>query len=243
MIQAYTHFFKDSKPFTGEKKTYDGLPGTIDEPTYRGLRLVTTTVDEKLQYFEETQGEFIFASLSQEATNASGNARADLIVEGENWGSFSSLELLKLHSLIENGELEKMYDSIPTRDESKRWEACTEDMYKDRSIVQSPVLLGKKHTTTKESYILPDPNLDKLKDTSKYQPSVAEKTTPVHVGDYTVQEFSGQWSARQKAGVLRRRTILLSAITEALKKANEAEAVASKLLPVKLFNYLHRGIN
>ena len=86
-----------------------------------------------------------------------------------------------------------------------------------------------------------DPNLANLKSGADYRPQVAQKDSIIDVGEYSYQKFTGEWSHRQRAEVLRRRTNLLTAVIEALKVANEAEALKSSLTGKKIFDYLHRG--
>lgn len=239
-IRDYLSFFiKGGKNFTGEKNTYEPLPDTVDYPSERSHRKVVTTVKEKLAYFVETSAEYINAKFAQEKTNSLGVAQADLIVEGVNWGRFTSLELLALKSLLTNNELTQMYEHIPVRADDKEWERSTEESYTDREIFQSPLIRGEKKTVTKEQYILADPNVQYLKDTSKYQPVTATKDTPQKLGDYTYQTFSGEWTPRQRALLLRRRTTLLNAVIEAIKVANEAPVEKSELTAERIFGYLH----
>ena len=61
------------------------------------------------------------------------------------------------------------------------------------------------------------------------------------MGDYTVQTFSGEFTHKERAEILRRRSELLSAIVEALKIANEVESVSSNMTADKLFKFLHKG--
>jgi len=241
-IGDYIQFFKDKQSaFKGEKKTYTPKLGTVDIPGDRGNKLVTTTVKEKLDWLKETNQEYIDALFSQEATNAAGVAKAELTVDGVAFGSYSSLELLRLKSLLENGELEKMYSTIPVRNDDEEWTKTSEEQYQSREIFESSKSEGIKKSITKENYILNDPNLSSLKDTSSYKPQVAQKDTVLELGDYTFQKFSGEWSHRERAELLRRRTKLLNAVIEALKVSNDAEAVKSNMNADKLFNFLHTG--
>lgn len=241
-IKDYLHFFKDKQSaFKGEKKTYEPKPGTIDVISERGNKIVVTTVDEKLDWLKETNSEYIDSLFSQEATNASGLAKAKLIVEGVEFGEFSSLELLRLKSLIENGDIEQMYSNIPVRGDDEDWNKTSEDQYKSRNVYESKKQEGVRKSITKESYIISDPNVKELKDSSSYKPQVATKDTVTELGDYTYQKFSGEWSHRERAELLRRRTKLLSAVIEALKISNEAEAISSNMTADKLFGYLHTG--
>ena len=241
-IKDYIQFFKDKQSaFRGEKKTYDAKPGTVDIPSERGNKMVVTTVTEKLEWLKETNSEYINSLFSQEATNAAGVAKAKLIVDDVNFGEFSSLELLRLKSLLENGELEQMYSNIPVRADDEEWNKTSDDQYVNREIFEGKKQEGIRKSVTKESYIISDPNVKELKDSSSYKPQVATKDTVIELGDYTYQKFSGEWSHRERAELLRRRTKLLSAVIEALKVSNEAEVVESNMNADKLFGFLHTG--
>lgn len=241
-LEDFIKFFKGSQgSFKGVQKTYDARPGTIDQPNERGVIVITTTVDEKLKWLEENSKEYIDALFAQEKTNATGQAQAPLVIEGQTIGIFTSLELLKLKSILESGNLLGMYENIPVRPDDEQWESSGAEMYSGRQgVFQSKQLMGVKKSILKESYILPDPNIDKVK-AGTYTPQIASKDTVQELGDYTVQKFSGEWSHRQRADVLRRRTVLIGAVIEALKIANEVEASSSALNSGLLFNYLHRG--
>lgn len=221
LIGDYVTFFKGKQSeFRGIKKTYAPRPDTVDLPSERAFNLVVTTVDEKLDYLEETVGEHIDNLFSIEATNASSFAIAELVVEGQSWGVLSSLELLRLKSLIETGDLEQLYTNIPVRSDSDIWNESKDPAYTNRSVYEGPQQAGIKKSITKESYILPDPNVQYLKDTSKYVPVQGTKDTILELGDYTIQHFSGEYSHKDRAEILRRRSKLLSAVIEALKNVN-----------------------
>lgn len=237
MIVDFAKFFgKSQGAFLGEKRTYQPKEGTIDDPSKRKNVLVQTTVGEKFNWFQDNAKEYIDALFSQEKTNASGVAKAELVVDGESWGELTSLELLRLKSIVEANNLHVMLDQIPVRSDAEEWERTTAEMYQDREIFETPLVEGVSKTTEKEDYILKDPNVNP--DSPNYTPVVAHKTTTVELGDYTHQRFSGEWSQRQKAEALKRRSKLLVAITEALKKCNEVEAVPSEITSDKIFGYL-----
>jgi len=241
-VKDYLKFFKDKQgQFKGEKKTYTPADGMIDVPSERGIVKVVTTVDEKLEYLEDTHKEYIDNLFALEATNASGGVRAPLIVDGVKFGDFSSLELLRLKNLLENGELDAMYQSIPVRSDSEVWNKTSNEDYSGRDIYESPMVSGEKKSTTKESYILSDPNVALLKNTDSYKPQIASKDTIITLGSYTRQLFSGEWSHRERAEVLKRKSKLLNAVIEAIKVANDTEVVESEMTANKLFTYLHKG--
>ena len=238
MIRDFIGFFKNKQgAFRGEKRTFTPREGTIDEPSKRTNTLVQTTVSEKLGWFIDNSKQYLDALFSVEATNASGTAKAILTVDGESWGEFTSLELLRLKSVIESNELKGMIENIPVRSDSVIWEDNTSEQYEGRQIFQTPIVEGTEKTTVKESYILEDPNIAKI-DAKSYSPQLGIKNTVMEIGDYTHQKFSGEFTQRKKADILKRRSALLAGVIEALKECNNCEAVESKLNADKIFGYL-----
>lgn len=243
LVNDYVAFFKNQQgQFKGRKKTYSPRPETVDEPSMRGNVKVVTTVEEKLSWFTEHAIDYLDKKLSVEATNASGVANADLVVGGKVIANLSSQELLSLKSFLENKELISMWLSIPVRSDSEIWNPTIEEMYSTRDIFEKPLMSGIKKSLTKEQYILEDPNISKLKDASGYKPQIATRDTPLELGDWTDQEFSGEWTHLKRASLLQRRDVLYSSVIEALKKANEVEAVPSNVTASTIFNFLHKGI-
>jgi hypothetical protein len=242
MVNDYTIFFnKSGGAFLGSKATYEPREGTVDEPSKRGVRRLVTTVDEKINYFVNESKGFVDALFSQEKTNALGDAQADLVVNGTNWGTFTSLELLRLKSLLEAGDLgnlEKMIEVIPVRKEDAIWKISEDPEYTEREgIWESPLLRGVQKTTEKEQYILQDPNV-MSGNAKSYTPQIGVRNITRELGAYSAQVFSGEWSHVQRAGVLKRRSDLIVAVVKALKECNECEAEKSTLTAEKIFNYL-----
>lgn len=239
--EEYVKFFKThGGSFTGEKKTYEPKTGTIDIPSERVNRLVITTWDEKEKYLREHSKEYIDALFSQERTNASGTAKAKLMVDNIPFGEFTSLELLRLKSLLEGATLKEMYETIPVRSENEAWKKSINESYTGRNIFETELRNSIVKTTIKENYILTDPNISKV-ESAKYTPQVSVKDSVLELGDSTYQKFSGEASAMERAMILARRTKLLVAVIEAMKTANEVEAIPSEMTADKLFGYLHTG--
>lgn len=241
-LQDYLKFFKDSQgSFKGIKKTYAPRPDTIDEPSERQNKIVVTTVKEKLDWFVENNTEYLQDILNIEATNAAGMAKAELKVGGQSFGELSSLELLRLKGFLESSDFEKMYLNLPVRPDNEIWAKSDNEMYVNREIYETPLQSGVKKSTEKVSYILEDPNIANMKNADAYKPQVAVKTIPIELGDYTIQNFSGETSHRERAEILRRRSELLTAVVIALKEANNVEVVESKFKAGDFFDYLHTG--
>lgn len=242
LIKDYITFFKNNQgSFKGVRGTYEPRPGTIDDTSKRGFQLVVTTVSEKLKWLEDIVGPHITDLMSLEATNASGAARAQVFVDGQSLGEFSSLELLRMISLLEKGDMEAMYSNIPVRTETESWTRSADENYVNRDVFENELTRSVAKTTLKEDYILNDPNAERYREGVSVSPMVAQRSTVVELGDATIQRFSGELSHRERAEILLRRTKLITALKEALKKANEAEVVTSDMTATKLFNYIHRG--
>ena len=242
LVSDYTSFFtKKQGHFKGIKKTYEAIPGTMDEPSLRGITKIETTVDEKLQWFEEQSCNYLDQKLSIEATNASGTAGAELIVAGKSFGYLSTLELMSLKSLLENRELTSMYSNIPVRSDSEIWNKSENEDYLGRDIYEQALMSGTRKTTLKEQYVLDDPNISKLKDASGYKPQISSRDTTVELGYWSTQNFSGEWTHTKRANLLARKNVLYLAVIEALKKANDVTAVESNIKAKQIFKYLHYG--
>jgi len=241
MVNDFTKFFiKSQGSFIGARSTYEAREGTVDDISKRSYQPVITTVEEKFKYFIKESEDFINALFSQEKTNASGNAVATLTVDGQDWGVFSSLELLRLKSLLESGDLGNLtalLENTPVRSNSQIWNRTETDEYSKRTVWETELISGVSKTTAKEEYILQDPNLASGK-INNYIPKVSVKTTTIEIGDYTNQYFSGQWSHRERAGALKRRNDLLIAVIQALKECNECISIESDLTAERIFGYI-----
>jgi hypothetical protein len=217
--------------FKGSRKTYTPIDGYADEPQKRGYELVASTVSEQLNWFKEHTIDYFNVVMAIEKTNASG-VTAPLIVNGVNWGDFSTLELLRLKSILD-GKFKAMIGEIPIRKETTIWKTSTDDNYANRDVFESPLEEGYAKTTLKEAYILTDPHAT---GTSTRQPIVEHKSTTVNIGQYTSQDFSGEYTNRQRAELAIKFDKLYKAVIEALETANNIESVESDL-GTKVLNY------
>lgn len=242
MVRDYIDFFaKGKSAFIGKFQSYTPEDGTLDEPGENINQVVSTTVAEKLTWFEENAEPYINHLFKQEATNAAG-VYINLKVEGEDWGKVSTLELLRLKTLLENPDLQKMYETLPVRSDTELWNKSAHTAYVGRDVFELPVHTTSKNTLLKTTIILADPNLEKLGNGAKYTPVTAEVTTPKKLGTIISQRFTGETSHRFRATVLKRKSVLYDAVITALKEANEAEAVNSAITANKIFSFLHKPI-
>lgn len=242
MTQEYKTFFDKSQgAFKGIRKTYVPREGFADDPSMRQFSKVITTVKEKFDWYEEKAGEFINNTLAIDRTNGQGAMSVDLVVDGQKIATMNVLELMKLKSIITKMGMAEMYSQLPVRSDAEIWAQTDDEMYQGREIFETELSKGIKRSETKTDYILEDPNLKNMTDTSRYNPQRAIKSTIIEVGNYTVQNFSGETTQRYKAGILDRRSKLLEAIEAAIKEANDTIVQYSNMTAQKLFDYLHRG--
>jgi len=241
-LEDYVKFFKSSQgAFKGIRKTYVAKDGEIDDPSKREFKVVQTTAREKWEWLRVNNRAYIDALFSVEKTNASGTAKAHLIVDGVDWGEFTSLELMRLKGLLSDANLIEMISTIPVRSDEVEWEKSDEDMYKNKEVYETKEVKSIVKTTLKQGYIMSDPNVALLKDSAGYKPQIATVDTIKELGEATLQHFTGEWSHRERAETLARRQRMLMAVIEALKTANEAEAVYSELNVTKIFDFLQEG--
>ena len=238
-LKEYFSYFRNSQgDFKGSLKTYEPAVNYADVPKNRESTNVVTTVDEKINYLFKILAPAFSGQLDIEATNASGMAKADLVINGVKWGTFSSLELMRLKNIVTDPKLTDMIKNIPVRSDKREWVPTEVDQYKDRNIVQTPDKSYSEFTTEKTQYILSDPNVSTSDSKINYVPQVATKTTKVEVGSGTFTEFSGEWTHRQRANTLKKLSDVVVAVTEALARANSTEVVSSDLSGTQLFNYI-----
>lgn len=231
MLDDFLAKFKNKQGlFKGERRTYQAIDNYADDPGKRGYTAVASTVKEQLDWLKLHTADFLGITFSVEKTNASG-VKAKLEVDGQDWGEYSTLELLRLKSILDS-KLKAMVAEIPIRKETVIWTPTADSNYQGRDIFESPLDEGFSRTTIKESYILTDPHPD-----LKRQPQVGEKGTIVNVGKYTTQEFSGEFTNKQRADLQVKYNKLYTAVIEALENANNIEAQTSDLGD-KVLDYL-----
>lgn len=242
MIAEYGLFFARNRgAFKGIKKTFTPRDGYMEDARYMGNTQVVTTVDEKLQWFEQNAAPFLGQLFQIEATNSLGAKTVELVVEGISFGKLTALDLMRLKTLLTKKEWETMYSEIPVREDDEVWIPTTNAEYTGREICETALVEGITRTTESEEVILKDPNLDPTKLPANYNAKVTTKKKTVETGNYSMQKFTGEWTHRQRAELLRRRSQILVAVIEALKVVNDTEVVEPNLNVCKFLNFLHYG--
>lgn len=242
LIGDYAKFFKTNQgSFRGVKKTFTPREGFPEDPSKMGTTTVVTTVDEKLDWFQQQFSAWLNQVFSLEATNSRGANTVELKVGNVSFGQLSAIELMRLKNILTDKALESVFENIPVRSDSEVWVPTTNPDYSGRAVFETAMLSGVTRTTEKEEVILKDPNIDPAHLPANYQAKTTIKNRLIETGDYTTQNFSGEWTQRQRAELLRRRSVLLEATIEALKKVNDIEVEDSRLNVDNFVNYLLKG--
>jgi len=213
--------------FKGERKTYTPIEGYADEPTKRSWKSVASTVKEQYNWLVTHSKDYLEVVFAIEKTNSLNIAKADLIVNGNNWGTYSTLELLRLKSLLD-GKLKSIISEAVIRNEDTTWKLSNDEAFVGRNIFETPVESGFSKTTLKETYIVFDPHI-KEGQVNNRPPVTAEKTTQVNIGEYTSQSFSGELSIRERAELLVKYEKLYQGVISALETANNIDITPSDL--------------
>lgn len=224
--------FSKPEKFTGFHEEFyplsEGENGKV-EKVDTSSKEVETTVIEQVEFLQKHVGEVWNLVLSKEETNSSGNAKADLIVDGVNFGVYSATTFLALKSQLT--QLRNLYKNIPLRDTAKTWmpDKNRKNIYKtseDRRI----------RTAKKTNYkTFPD-------STGKFPDQIKEWNEDVPIGTIGKVHYSGAISAMEKGELLSRIDQLISAVDDARVRANDCEFVKVELHN-KLFDFIHKGLN
>lgn len=242
LIADYATFFKTKQGmFRGERKTYVPREGYLANESMTGTTRVATTVDEKFDWFNAQLKNYLNDVFSVEATNSRGAKTVELVVNGHSFGNLTALDLMRLKNILSNKDLESVYANIPVRSDSEVWNPTDDPEYDNRKVFETDLLKGVAKTTEKEEVILKDPNLDPAHLPANYNAKTTVKSKTVEIGDYTMQKFTGEWTQRQRAELLRRRSELLEAVITALKEVNDSEVEKSNLDVENFVDYLYRG--
>ena len=118
-------FKKNQGMFQGIKKTFKPRDGYAEDARYMGTTKVATTVEEKLEWFEQNSIPYLNELFAVEATNSAGAPRVELIVDGISFGKLTALDLMRLKTILTSKPLEDMYNNIPVRSDAEVWlEGC-----------------------------------------------------------------------------------------------------------------------
>lgn len=226
MLADMTSKFKGKQTlFQGHRDTYDAIAEYADDPTKRGFKAVESTVGDQLAWYKKYSKDYMNTVFSIEKTNSIG-VKAHLIVEGNDWGEFSTLELLRLKSILD-GKTREMIKELPIRSETSIWTKTTAPEFEGREgIWETPIDSGHATTTLKRMEVVADPY---VKEAPGRAPVVQQVDSKVNVGKYTKQRFSGEITNLQRATMEVKINTLYQAVIEALETANNIDSEESTL--------------
>jgi hypothetical protein len=219
-------FTKQDAAFDGMLKHYVAMEEDSEQIPDESKEMVST-VKDKLQATIEAIVVGLDAHLSKEETNSAGIAKAELVVDNTNFGTFSATSLLALEAQL--SKIKELYQAIPTLDSTRKWTFDsqkgfykTEEEVKFRSIKRPKVVV--KYEATKE------------------HPAQTELLyLDFQVGKYETTYTSGKITMAQKATLLKRIEDLLESVKIARSKANNVE-VNNLKTGEKIFAFINKGI-
>lgn len=233
MVDDMSTKFKNKQGlFMGLRKTFEAKSDHPDQPEKRQFQNVSSTVDEQIQWLTKHSEDYLTTVLSIEKTNAQ-NVCAELVIDGQSWGKYTTLELLRLKGIMD-GKLRDMVQNLPIRPETVIWSKTQDPVFSGREIYEAPIEKGETKTTLKRTVIVEDPH---IKDSPNRPPVTQPIDTPVVTGSYTTQDFSGAITNRERAEMEVRYDKLYKAIIAALEEANGTEMEQSDL-GKKFLNYV-----
>ncbi len=218
-------FNKKQDHFDGFLKSYTPFDelGEKVEPEGKELQ---TTVSEKLVYAQEAVIRAIDATVSKEETNASGNAKAELKVNGKSFGIFSATSLLVLERYLT--WLREEYKDIPTLDPAKSWK---KDNQSGRSIYTTQPFVSYRVLRKNRPVVL-------AAATDKHPAQVNLVEEEVQVGKYSSVYSSGKLTPLEKSLLLGKIDALLCEVKITREKANQADVIQKKV-GKEIFDFIH----
>ena len=224
--EAKKIFSKNAILFDGMIKKYvptEENAEQIPDETKEMVSTVKQSINDTLQAVIISMD----ATLSKEETNASGTAKADLIVGEKMFGTFSATTLLALESQL--SKVLDLYKNIPTLDTARKWNFDEQnDFYRTDEEV--------KFRTIKRPKVIV-----KYEATERHPAQTELVNIDFQVGKYETTYFSGRITPLQKKQLIDKLEALITAVKIARAKANNVE-VNNVKLGQEIFNYLNEGI-
>lgn len=224
MEECVNTFTKKAEHFDGVKKIYSPNNDN-EEKVPPDIKEIVTTVSEKLDYASVAVIKAIDATLSKEETNASGLAKADLVI-GKKTVTLSATSLLALEKKLVG--IRDEYKTIPTLDPARTW---TKENQTGRDFFVAPIET-KYRVVKKQRPLIMAPATD------KHPAQVQLVTDEEQVGKYETTYTSGKFTPGEKSEILGRIDDLILNVKMAREKANQTEVKQVKL-GEEIFNYIH----
>lgn len=225
MEETINTFTKKAEHFDGVQKLYKPYEEggeQIPEET----KEVVTTVREKLDYAKTIVIKSMDATISKEETNASGTARANLTVNGVDFGDFSATSLIALIRTLE--KIREEYKAIPTLDPTKSWVKADTT---GKMLYETPVEVKFRAVKTKVPLVLSPA-------TDKFPAQVQVYDSDKQVGKYETTYRSGRITPTEKSNLLAKIDDLVLAAKKAREKANQTKAIQIEV-GKKIFDFIH----
>lgn len=228
--EAITTFTKRDDHFEGLIKTYEAFDESATGTNKTEQKEVVTTVADKLLYIKDAVSNGLNAQLSKEETNASGTAKAELVVGDVNFGTLSATSLLALEK--ELTQLRRVYSSIPTLDPAKGW--------KRDEMSEVPLFITDKATTFRTSKV---EDFVTVYEATKEHPAQVEKVVKdVTVGKYLTTYKSGKITPLAKSKMLSRLDSILLSVKRARSRANQVDVVKCSI-GTQLLDFINGDLN
>lgn len=209
MIKKYIAAEENAEQIPDESKEMDS---TIKQALEATLAPVITSID---------------ATLSKEETNASGVAKAELVVGDKSFGEFSATALLAMEAQL--AKMLDLYKAIPTLDTSKKWEFDGQnDFFRSNEEV--------KFRTIKRPKVIV-----KYEATENHPAQTELINIDFQVGKYETTYFSGRITSNQKAQMIHRFEELIEAVKIARSRANNVE-VKNVHIGKEIFGFIHGNV-
>lgn len=188
---------------------------------------ITTTVEDRLQWYRTSVQDFIDLNLQKDKTNQT--AMADLVVDGVVLAKeVPAVTLLMLENRLQ--DVRKVLVAVPTLESGYEWE---HDKLSNLFKTKEPKVTFSTKKTMKPVVLAPA--------TDKHPAQVKEVFEDVPVAKITVDTYSGMLTSAEKATLLARLDKLLKATKQARVTANDVKAVNDKM-GEKIFDWLYSGV-
>ena len=219
-------FTKHATDFEGLVKKYIPTEENAEEIPDE-TKEISLTVKEALDQALVPVAVAINATLSKEETNASGKAKAELIVGKKNFGEFAATTLLALESNL--GKLLDLYRAIPTLDAARKYQF-------DKKINRYRSDEEIKFRTIKRPKVIV-----KYEATDKHPAQTELLNLDFQVGKYLTTYFSGKITQTQKSTLVEKLEQFIEAVKVARAKSNNVDVINVKLADA-IFDYLHKNV-
>ena len=225
-VECKSTFTKKQDLFDGVLKNYISFDAAGEQIPPESKEIVTTVI-EKLEYAQGAVIKAIDASISKEETNASGTAKAPLMLDdGTDFGTLSATSLIALEKYLVR--IREVYKDIPTVDPARSW---TKDSTQARAIYVAPV--DTKFRSVKKLEVI-----TKVAATDKFPAQTEMVQNDVQVGKYETTYTSGRLQPIEKSNLLSKIDTLIQAVKQARQAANQAQVINVKLGD-KIFAYIN----